>query len=757
MKEFKSKIKKKSSLVAIVAFIVIIFCVFANASGLSYQITNLITSKISSAFNRQDYLEINRDNTPKINVSIDSSNESATVEITNFPSGATSKQYRLDGSVEDWKDYTGEFTIKENTIIQTRYKKSGDENYTIGSSKVIVDLNYNIALQKPTITLKQGDAILQQTEVANSNVTVNLSTTDEADKTVFYELTITRYPLNQLGLINSDGTINIQKVKNEGNNETTYTKNINGNSLELSESGVYKIIVISKTHSGFVKSSEVIGVTAIDKVTRVGLFNFKTADGKTYDVASAPWTDQNVIVTLNKDNDIAFGNNNITYSLSGATIKAEGPISNQVKSSGGVIETITNEGTTTVTLNIKIGVITLSEEYDVKIDKTAPNAPTITVTSGTLSNGWYTNDVTLRITGGMDSGSGMKDVSYTISGASTVAETRINSGNTFKISNEGIHTITAYTYDNLGYKSVAATQTIKIDKTAPNAPTINVTSGTLSGEWYTTDVTLKVTGGADSISGMKNVSYTISGASTVSETRINSGNTFKISNEGTHTITAYTYDNAGNKSVSSVKTIKIDKKAPNAPSVIVTSGTAGEHGWYKSGVTLKITGGNDNLSGINNVSYSISGSSTVSEKEINSGSTFNIGTEGIHHVKAYTYDKAGLKSVACELDVKIDWTPPTIVSKSINQKKVNNQSAATIKIRATDSNSGVWKVCNDISGYDWIYSSSSSWTRMECFDPPVADTGTVNTYSYTPGYHYVRAMDYAGNVTSVAGWTLYKK
>lgn len=367
MKGLKNKIKKKQALM-IVAFLFIIFCVFAGASGLTHNITTFITSKVASTFNNQDYLEINRNNTPKINVNVDSSKTFATVAIKNYPTDATSKQYRLDEE-EPWKDYTGEFTIKENTIIQTRYKSDSDEDYTEGSSKVVAEINYNINLQEPIVTLKEGYTTIEQTKLATKDITVNLSTEDTANKTIVYEVSVTRYPLNQEGLINDDGTVNVENVKNAGNDseydkletQDDYSK-IDESNLKLDKSGVYKIKVRATTHGGFVKSEEVVVVTALDKVERDGLLNFKTEDGANYTLGT--WTkQQNVIVTLNTNSDILFGNNNVTYSLSGATTQAETPI--QTKD----VTTIENHGITILTLKIKIGAITITTDYEIRVCK----------------------------------------------------------------------------------------------------------------------------------------------------------------------------------------------------------------------------------------------------------------------------------------------------------------------------------------------------------------------------------------------------
>jgi len=85
-----------------------------------------------------------------------------------------------------------------------------------------------------------------------------------------------------------------------------------------------------------------------------------------------------------------------------------------------------------------------------------------------------------------------------------------------------------------------------LDATPPTSPTIEVVGGILNSgySYYNGAVTIKVTGGEDLQSGVDRIEYTISGASKVEETEIESGVTFQVTGHGTHTITAYTYDKA---------------------------------------------------------------------------------------------------------------------------------------------------------------------------------------------------------------------
>ena len=107
------------------------------------------------------------------------------------------------------------------------------------------------------------------------------------------------------------------------------------------------------------------------------------------------------------------------------------------------------------------------------------------------------------------------------------------------------------------------------DNIAPTAPTLTI-SGTPATDvtnWYTANVTVKVTDGTDADSGVARTTYTLTGATAQAETEIANNGTITISNNGTTTITAYTYDGANNKSVAATKIINKDAGTPSYSAV----------------------------------------------------------------------------------------------------------------------------------------------------------------------------------------------
>lgn len=260
----------------------------------------------------------------------------------------------------------------------------------------------------------------------------------------------------------------------------------------------------------------------------------------------------------------------------------------------------------------------------VTVDKTAPQAPTITgITSGVFAPGQ-----TFTVTGAEPGGvlyysldEGLTSLVYT--GPVT-------------ISAEGIATCTAWQVDaaeNVGAKAVPIIVTI--DNTAPQAPTIiGVTSG-VYGSSRTFTITGAETGGT--------LYYSLDNGVTSS---IYTG-PVTISGEGTFSCTAWQVDSAGKTSQKVAPiTITIDTAAPQAPTITgITTGTYSGNQTFT--VTAAETGGTlyyslDN--GVTNAVYT---------------SPVTVSAEGTSICTAWQVDAAGnVGAKAVAVTVTIDKTGP---------------------------------------------------------------------------------------------------
>ena len=163
-----------------------------------------------------------------------------------------------------------------------------------------------------------------------------------------------------------------------------------------------------------------------------------------------------------------------------------------------------------------------------------------------------------------------------------VRELDIENGGTLTFTKNGEYTITAYAYDVYGQKSNPVVMWFKRETDTRPDSGINLTaSGNIGdNDWYTSNITIRVLG---TDAGSSRVTYRVQGTVyekgtignyaqtyeyevgeiTPREIEIANGTTIKVATDGNFTITAYTYDEVGNRiSTSAPLTIKRDATRP---------------------------------------------------------------------------------------------------------------------------------------------------------------------------------------------------
>src|SRR5262249_10110054 len=109
---------------------------------------------------------------------------------------------------------------------------------------------------------------------------------------------------------------------------------------------------------------------------------------------------------------------------------------------------------------------------------------------------------------------------------------------------------------------------------------------------------------------------------------------FSITTEGTTLLTARATDANGNVRTTTT-TAKVDTSAPH--STITPSGTPGQAGWYRSPVTVTLSGvDNAPGSGVGTIAYSVNGGAFQTYT-----APFAISTQGTTRITARATDKAG--------------------------------------------------------------------------------------------------------------------
>ena len=172
--------------------------------------------------------------------------------------------------------------------------------------------------------------------------------------------------------------------------------------------------------------------------------------------------------------------------------------------------------------------------------------------------------------------------------------------------------------------------------------TIATKTGTLGNNgWYVSDVQTTLTATDNDGSGVKEIHYTVDGTATDVQ---GSSASYSIAGNGTHAVTWYAIDNAGNVEPPQIMSIMIDKTRPTITAAVSPPPNA--NGWNNTDVTVTFTC-SDSLSGIASCPAPIT-----------------VTTEGAGQVITNSaVDKAG-NSATTSVTLNIDKTPPSISSLS---------------------------------------------------------------------------------------------
>ncbi|MEH7336042.1 hypothetical protein V7161_25785, partial [Neobacillus drentensis] len=204
--------------------------------------------------------------------------------------------------------------------------------------------------------------------------------------------------------------------------------------------------------------------------------------------------------------------------------------------------------------------------------------------------------------------------------------------------------------DNAGNIDDKHTVEVKVDKTAPT------TVSNVEDKWYTAAVDVELTA-KDDQSGVKATYYSIDGAD------FREGTNLTIEKEGTHTITFYSIDNAGNIENKHTVEVKIDKTAPTIKADLPTEFALG------SSFDLKYEAA-DNLSGMKETYVEVNGMKNTTGK-------ITLNKPGENTIKITAIDNAGLKTV-------VEKTVTTFIPAMIEvTPKVINCNNGEFTVRAT--------------------------------------------------------------------------
>jgi hypothetical protein len=260
----------------------------------------------------------------------------------------------------------------------------------------------------------------------------------------------------------------------------------------------------------------------------------------------------------------------------------------------------------------------------INVDKTAPTLAG-KATSEPNTAGWYSDDVTVHWTAA--------DALSGLDGAAPADSTLEGEGEALSA--------TATATDKAGNATTETVKDVKIDRTAP---TTSATVGDpLESGWYAGGVDVTLTG-RDNLSGVRTTYYKLDGGAA----QVYAG-PFKHSAKGTHTISYWSVDLAGNAEAQDDAhslTLKIDDVAPSVSGSQTPA--ANTNGWNNTGVAVSFKC-DDAESGI----ATCVGGTTLNEETPTAGTT----------ITGNAQDNAGNTAEATVGPIRIDLTPPDIAAQ----------------------------------------------------------------------------------------------
>jgi len=401
-----------------------------------------------------------------------------------------------------------------------------------------------------------------------------------------------------------------------------------GTTFHVNASGSYKIVFYSVDVAGNVEASQTAELT-IDTTAPVTSSNIgdKWVNGKNKDfkVQLMPTDDLSGV-------DKTFYTFGDGPEIEGTTIEVEAdgiyPVSYYSIDKAGNVET--------------------AKSQELKVDRTAP------VTTSSVRDGsvLHTFEVDLAAT---DNLSGVVKTQFSINGGDLQEGTKINFGGA------GLFTLAFYSEDAAGNREETRTISVMVDLVPPTT-----TSNLDSIGWVNTDLPI-VLKAEDDLSGVDKTFYAVNGS------EYNFEAPTSLTEEGTHQVSYYSVDKAGNVEEKHEVSVSIDKTKPVTVSSL-------DGGFAQPGVEVKLTA-TDNLSGVDKTFVRVNG-------EEKNEASFPLNEEGVYLIEYYSVDVAGNVEDKHSFTLTVDRTAP-VTETNLEDKWYIGEVA--VQLSATDNLSGVDK------------------------------------------------------------------
>ncbi|WP_454020596.1 Ig-like domain-containing protein [Azospirillum sp. Marseille-Q6669] len=460
----------------------------------------------------------------------------------------------------------------------------------------------------------------------------------------------------------------------------------------------------------------------------------------------------------------AEANSTVTVTVGGATYTttaASGTgawsvnLSSATPASGTLSLNANGTNPVSVTATDAAGNVSSAGTQTLTIDTTAPNAPAVTSAALTKAvkptiSGTAEANSTITVTVG--------GATYTTAASGTGAwsvnlATATPASGTLGLNANGTNAVSVTAHDGAGNVSSAGTQTLTIDTTAPNAP--SVTSAALSNS-----ATPVIAGTAEADS---TVTVTVGGATYTTTAAAGTGawsvdlstatpasGTLGLNANGTNAVSVAARDAAGNVSSAGTQTLTIDTTAPNAPSVtsaaLSNNATPVIAGTAEADSTVTVT--------VGGATYTTTAAAGTGAWSVNlatatpASGTLGLNANGTNAVSVTARDAAGNVSSAGTQTLTIDTTAPNApsVTSAALTKSTTPVIAGTAEADST--------VTVTVGGatYTTAASGSGAWSVDLSSATPASGTLGLNANGANPVS--VTARDAAGNVSSAGTQTL---
>ena len=352
--------------------------------------------------------------------------------------------------------------------------------------------------------------------------------------------------------------------------------------------------------------------------------------------------------------------------------------------------------------------------------------PPVTTASGLQAGpttGWQTSGQTVTLAAS-DAQSGVSATYYKLDGGAQQTYSA-----PFAVSTQGSHSVVYWSVDKGGNTEAQRTGYVNIDATAPATTTSNLQGSATSG-WQTAGQTVTLTA-TDAVSGVATTTYTVDGVS-----QLYAG-PFLVASSGSHGITYWSTDNAGNAETRHQGYVNIDTTAPTTTATGLQASAA--TGWQNVSQVVSLAG-SDTLSGVAATYYTVDTGARQAYT-----SAFAIATQGSHKVTYWSVDAIGNTETPAGVGyVNIDTTAPTVSDSSDGAW---HNKPVTVALTPVDTGG------SNLASTQYKLQGASSWsaaTGNQFTVPAPADHSGdgVHVYQY-------RALDNAGNSSTIGNCTVW--